>query len=338
MLETKEYYTEEDMIKLDMEKNFIPLTFDGIFKGIFKKDLELLKKFILSQLEFDIELDKCKIELLDSELPKDKAFEYQKTVDIYVKIGNLYVNIEINREYFKSVEKRNFIFAEKLHAMLLEKGENIESINDRIFVQINLNAVDKLDDKKEKLTYGDDTIVLYGMKTGKVYDDNKYILVKFLEYYRDLYYTKSEKLDESDLWLVLFASRSFQEMFNVAKEIFDEQMRDQFIRKVVNMSQKRRYFEDWELEQLNQLVEYKKEQFAIEDGLKQGLEKGLQQGIEQGIQQGIEQGLEQGLEQGREQTIDFVVKKMLEEEIDVSMISKITNKTEEEIMKIKESL
>ena len=89
MIETKKYYTEEDMIMLDMEMNFIPLTFDKLFKGIFKKDLNLLKKFILSQLEFDIDLDECKIELLDSEIFKDKMSEYQKSVDIYVKIGNV---------------------------------------------------------------------------------------------------------------------------------------------------------------------------------------------------------------------------------------------------------
>ena len=46
MIDTKKYYTEEDMIMLDMEMNFIPLTFDKLFKGIFKKDLNLLKKFI----------------------------------------------------------------------------------------------------------------------------------------------------------------------------------------------------------------------------------------------------------------------------------------------------
>ena len=34
MIETKKYYTEEDMIMLDMEMNFIPLTFDKLFKGI----------------------------------------------------------------------------------------------------------------------------------------------------------------------------------------------------------------------------------------------------------------------------------------------------------------
>ena len=47
MLETKKYYTEGDMILLDEHTKFIPLTYDKLFKGIFKNNLELLKIFIL---------------------------------------------------------------------------------------------------------------------------------------------------------------------------------------------------------------------------------------------------------------------------------------------------
>ena len=68
MIKEKKYYTAEDLMKLDKEKEFIPLTFDGMFKGLFKKDLNLLKDFILSQLVTDIDSDMCNIQLLDSEL------------------------------------------------------------------------------------------------------------------------------------------------------------------------------------------------------------------------------------------------------------------------------
>ena len=109
----KKYYDVEELMRLDKEKEFIPLTFDGMFKGLFKKDLNLLKDFILSQLGTDIDSDMCNIQLLDSELFKDKYNEYQKTVDICVEMNNILINVEINREYFKNVEKRNFIFADK---------------------------------------------------------------------------------------------------------------------------------------------------------------------------------------------------------------------------------
>ena len=50
MIKEKKYYCAEDMIMLDREREFIPLTFDGMFKALFKKDLNLLKDFILSQI------------------------------------------------------------------------------------------------------------------------------------------------------------------------------------------------------------------------------------------------------------------------------------------------
>ena len=55
MLKEKKYYCAEDMVMLDQEREFIPLTFDGMFKGLFKKDLNLLKDFILSQIGLEIE-------------------------------------------------------------------------------------------------------------------------------------------------------------------------------------------------------------------------------------------------------------------------------------------
>ena len=128
MIVEKKYYTEEDMIKLENELKFVPLTFDKMFKGIFKTKKELLKIFILSQLEINIEPEIVEIDILDNELPKSNKKEYQKIVDIYVKIGNMYVNIEINREYFRNVVMRNLMFADKLYIGLLEQGENIDSL------------------------------------------------------------------------------------------------------------------------------------------------------------------------------------------------------------------
>ena len=94
--------------------------------------------------------------MFDSEIFKYNKSEYQKTVDLYVKIQNIYVNIEINRKYFKNVEKRNLMYADRLYSMILEQRNSLDDLEDKIFVQINLNAVDKLDMKREKLKYGTD--------------------------------------------------------------------------------------------------------------------------------------------------------------------------------------
>lgn len=337
MVKEKNYLNAEDMIQLDCEKEFIPLTFDGMFKALFKKDLNLLKDFILSQIGLEIEDGMCKIELLDSELVKDKIDEYQKTVDIYVTINNIYINIEINREYFKNVEKRNFVFADKLHTMMLKRGDDIRTIDNKMFIQINLNAVDKYDDNNNKLEYGTDKIVYYGLDTGKIYNSNKFVYVKFLEYYRNLYYNKVEKLDDACLWLVLFTSKSFLEMYNILGKLFDNERREQFIRNVINMIDDRKIFEDWELEKLNEYVKYKSEKDLKERALKEGLEQGIEQGLEQGIEKGKELGMAEGMKI-LDDTIVEQIKIMLGENMDMELISKISNKSIDEINKIKKLL
>ena len=337
MVKEKKYYCAEDMVILDQEREFIPLTFGGMFKGLFKKDLNLLKDFILSQIGLEIEDGMCKIEMMDSELVKDKIDEYQKTVDIYVIINDIYINIEINREYFKSVEKRNFIFADKLHTMMLKRGDNVKDLEDKMFIQINLNAVDKFDHDHKKLRYGTDKIVYYGLDTGKVYNSNKFVYVKFLEYYRDLYYNGDEELDESCLWLVLFTSKSFLEMYNILGKLFDKDRREQFIRNVINMIDDRKIFEDWEIEKLNEFVKYKSEKDLRERALKEGRAEGLAQGHEEGFEQGMEKGMEKGMEILNE-TIEGQIKIMLEENMDIELISKISSKSKDEIIKIKNSL
>lgn len=276
----KDYYTEEEMILLDEKFRFIPLTYDKLFKGIFKGNLELLKKFILSQLGLDINPDECKIKLFDTEIPKLNKDEYQKTVDIYVKLDNIYVNIEVNREYFRNISKRNLVYANRLYSMILGQSEGLKKLDEIIFVQINLNVVDKLDIRKEKLKYGTDRLVTYGLNSKNEYNDNKIVLVKYLEYYRDLYYNKREKLEKFDLWLVLLTSRTFQELYNISLELFDKELHYEFMRAVINMERNRKFFEEWEIKYLNDYVEYKSRQNAMEDGRELGLEQGLEQGID----------------------------------------------------------
>lgn len=338
MIKEEEYYSAEDLIKLDNEREFIPLTFDGMFKGLFKKNLDLLKEFVLSQLGIDIDSNMCTIELLDSELTKDKIDEYQKTVDIYVRINNIFVNVEINREYFKNVEKRNFIFADKLHTMMLHRGDDVKSLEEKMFVQINLNAVDKYDEDNNKLKYGSDKIVYYGIDTGKIYNSNKFVYVKFLEYYRDRYYNKDEKLDKSCLWLVLFTSKSFLELYNILGKLFDDEKREQFIRNVIDMNNDKVIFQDWELEKLNELVKYTSEKNLKEKAISEGKKQGIEEGIKEGIKKGKKEGIKEGIREGIEQTTNEYIIKMINEDLDIKLISRITNKAEDEIIEIKKSL
>ena len=58
------------------------------------------------------------------------------------------------------------MYESKLYSMIIEKGENMQKLKDKCFCQINLNAFDKNTD------IGEDTIVLYALKTVKIYFKN----------------------------------------------------------------------------------------------------------------------------------------------------------------------
>ena len=96
-------------------------------------------------------------------------------------------------------------------------------------------------------------------------------------------------------------------MYNILGKLFDYDRREQFIRKVINMIDGRKIFEDWEIEQLNELVKYTSEKNIREDALKEGRAEGLKEGI----------------------------KNMLKENMDIELISRISNKTKDEILEIK---
>lgn len=104
---------------------------------------------------------------------------HQLFVDIYVRLLDIYVNIEINREYFNVVKIRNLIYSDRLYSMLLKQGKSLDDLDKIKFVQININVSDKNDISGKKLAYGTDLLVTYGLKSKKVYNSNKLVLIRF---------------------------------------------------------------------------------------------------------------------------------------------------------------
>ena len=74
---------------------------------------------------------------------------------------------------------------------------------------------------------------------------------------------------------------------------------------------------------------------AMEEGLKEGLKEGRKEGLEQGIEQGIKQGVEQGIEKGIEQGKLETAKKLLENNVELSIISVSTGIPIEKLTKLK---
>ena len=313
MIKEKEYLNEIDMLKLDNEKELIPLSFDSMFKKVFTNDLELLKKFILLQISELIDPDDCTITLLNNELNKDKNKEKKNTLDIYVTVNdNIFVDIEVNTERFKDIEGRNILFLNKLHTLIFKSGTNYKTINDTKIIQLNINA-NELDNK-----IGSDIIVYYGLYTKKQYQDNKYIVLKNIEYYRNLYYNEDANLSESELWLVMLSSKSFIELYNITSKIFTKEEQNRVLRSVIEMSLDDFSIHEWEKEKMDKYVELTKLSNAREEGKADGFELGKVDGKNEGIRE--------------------TAKNMLSRNLDIKFISDVTNLRVEEIIEIKKSL
>ena len=79
-------------------------------------------------------------------------------------------------------------------------------------------------------------------------------------------------------------------------------------------------------------ISVEKDNMMIENSIR---DEGIRKGLKEGLEKGLEQGIEQGLEQGTEQSKNEIAKNMLKENMDISLISKLTGLSNEQINKLK---
>ena len=97
------------------------------------------------------------------------------------------------------------------------------------------------------------------------------------------------------------------------------------------MNNDKAIFEDWEMEKLNELVKY----ISEKNLKKQALKEWHKQGFAKGHTKGRVEEIEKGHIEGSKEKPEECIKNMLKENIDIELISKITNKSKEEILKLK---
>ena len=93
------------------KKSFYTLKADPVFKNVFYRDTNLLKRFltdILSNFYDNLKIDN--LEIQNTEISKDRIYIKNKTVDILVDIGSKKINCEVNMTYDKETEFRNFFY------------------------------------------------------------------------------------------------------------------------------------------------------------------------------------------------------------------------------------
>ena len=302
---------EENLRKLDNVKEMIPLTFDPVFKGVFSRNLEILKEFLRDVLHLEYELEELDIRILNNELIKESIREYQKRIDVNIVLNdNIYVEIEINREDFNRVKYRNKMYADKVSSLILESGENIKKLEEFYFYQLNLNT----ENKNENI--GEHIIVPYDISTNEIYIDNNKTILKYLEFYYRLYYNEPNKRTRDVIWLAALSSKTFTELYTILKGVLDDRLLKKFIKDVIKMN--------WD----------KLENFSIHEWEKEKWDKYL----EEKRKEEEEKRLEEALEKGHVEAIELTIKEMIKNGASIEFISKVTKLSNEEIKKIEESI
>ena len=127
---------KENLGVLDNKIEMIPLTFDIVWKGVFSRNLEVLKEFLVDVLHLKYELEELDIRILNNELPKENYKEYQKRIDVNIVLNDdIYVEIEINRENFNLVKYQNQMYEDKLYSMIIESGESTKKLENIYFMR-----------------------------------------------------------------------------------------------------------------------------------------------------------------------------------------------------------
>lgn len=291
--------TKEYLNQLDEKMDMIPLSYDLVFKSIFKLNLNLLVDFLNASLKIEIAKDE-KIRILDSELPVTNKNERKKMIDIIVSINDkIFIDIEMNRSKFEYVMERNFNYLDKIATIIFEKGKSIKDINN---IQLNLNISPFEEDLE-------DIIVPYGLLTQKIYPSNKRLIVKSLALYSKLYYNEGVKTKEI-IWYMMLIARTFSKLYELSKQILDEKEVNRLMEAMIEMSNDGFILHEWQKDKMDALVKQNE------------MEGAKQEGIEQGI-------MENKIE---------IAKNMLKENMDIQTISRLTNLTETDIQKLKNSM
>ena len=290
--------TKEYLKKLDQKLELIPLSYDRAFKSTFKTNLNLLKHILNATLPIEISKED-KINLLDSEMPIINKKEHKQIVDVFVVINkNIFIDIEMNRSKFENVFERNDKYKNRISNIIFEKGESLKELKTKHIYQLNLNA-----SPYEEIL--EDTIVMYGLKTKKIYLSSESVITKSLERYRDLYYNGIR--NEEVIWLTMLTARSFSELYELASEILDEKELKNLMEASVNMSKDEFVIHTWQKEKMDALVKYNE----IEEATKKGKAEGKAEGI-------------------KENKIE-TAKNMLKKKMSIKDISEITGLTEQDI-------
>ena len=237
----KQKITNSYLEEMQKKRPMVKLTFDVMLKSFFARNVLAYKRFLNSVAHLNIQIDEMNLTNKNTELPLYNFREYSKRVDFYTDInGNIFINLELNNALFKNLKFRNRIYQSKKISLLLKRGakkKDIEKLEKIQNIQLNLNVKDK------SSNLGEDIVVPYSIVTDTIYLNNEKTYIRYLDYYRNLYYNGNIELTEADYWLALLTSENYIELNEILSKFVDDDFREEIVRDVIALSNDENIFD-----------------------------------------------------------------------------------------------
>lgn len=273
---------------------------DRVFKSIFanEDDPSLLQEFLSRLLDKKIEI----IHFLKNEQPIVSVNDKTKSVDLLVKIDNEYTHLEVNTSSNLLIRTRNFNYFTNIYSRKTTRGQIYDFKTKFLHIDLNYNMPINSD---FKYSYFIQTL------NGDKYIDNFKIMVFNMDKYMKYWYTNdSENIDKYKHLIMLDLEENDLKKLSIGDDFVKE-----FEDKITNLNNQ---------ETFQSFMSYEDDQRLLNNSYKA-----------MAYEEGMEKGTKIGVEKGIKQTKIETAKNMLELDIEIDKIIKVTGLSLSEINDLK---
>ena len=284
----------------------IPIVSDSMFKTMINNESRMEYICYLISALFDEDYNEVlnNTTFIKTELDKVKKEESKKTVDLLCKIKGKIINVEVNNNTSKSLLERNLAYMFSLYHGDMKEGSKYRFNNT---IQVNINNF-RFSGKKDVL---EECYITNIRKLPKdindfdIYSNKIRIINIYLPNINKKEYNKLKLYEK----LLLIFNENDEELLNDLSE--GDEIMEKYVKGSKEASEK-----DEVIGMYNEELHKEKLRLAEIDEFR-------------------ELGHEEGLKEGTQKTKEETAKKMLQEGLDISIISRCTDLSIEEVEKLK---
>lgn len=306
------------------------LTYDTIFKAVFRKRQEVLIKMIKDIFDIKEDYNNPLFIAGYESVPLTNNGKTYKS-DILIKLSdNTYISVEMNRRNGNSII---LIQMARIYTQINEAGDSDSVIPKKIVKGLNINTFKTFTGKPVE------KIALCEVETGKIISSLLSFCNIDVALCRKLVYNLGiENVSKAIRWGAILQSNSLIEISNIlGDDILSMEEKEKFLGTMREITGDERVMKDWMWEEHYRLKEQDELETALAEGLEKGYKKGVSEGRKKGHQKGLKEGLKEGMER-MEKNLENVIQNMINKNIDYQTISEVTGKDVDTIKKIEKRI